>query len=177
MCVSLCLGHMAQFRSIVVAGTFWPIHKGHRAIMERAFNLASEVFIGLTSDSMTRSKELSESIPPYGERKRRLIAYLAERGYLQRAHIFRIEDEYGFAADFPSLEAIVVTPETLGNAQKINRRRVSRGMKPLELVVQEMVLAENGKPISSTRIRRGEIDPEGRVLTGPGQSSPSRPRF
>ena len=161
---------MRQFRSAVVAGTFWPIHRGHRALIQKAFQIADDVFVGLTSDSMTRSKELSSKIPSYGERKKKLISFLQQQGYLDRAHIFRIEDEYGFAADFPNLEAIVVTRETLHNARKINRRRVSREMKPLAVVIQEMLLAEDGRPISSTRIRRGEIDSDGRIVRDPSRS-------
>jgi pantetheine-phosphate adenylyltransferase len=37
-------------------------------------------------------------------------------------------------------------------------------MKPLDIITIDMVLADDGKPISSTRIREGEIDVAGTVL-------------
>ena len=36
-------------------------------------------------------------------------------------------------------------------------------MKPLDIVMVEMVPADDGRPISSRRIRSGEIDTEGRL--------------
>jgi len=42
--------------------------------------------------------------------------------------------------------------------------RRAKGFPPLELVVVELVKAEDGRPISSTRIREGEIDTDGRLL-------------
>ena len=61
-------------------------------------------------------------------------------------------------------EAIVVSEETAPKAEELNRLRAQRGLRPLELVVIPMVLAEDGKPISTTRIRAGEIDRAGRLL-------------
>jgi len=154
---------MGRHASITVGGTFSPLHKGHKALLREAFSDGTDVYVGLTSDEMVKRSKLGQQIPPYGTRKRNLLEYLQSTGWADRGHVFRIEDEYGFAADFSNLKAIAVTRFTVENARKINARRLARGMRPLDLVMVEIVNAEDGKPISSTRIRRGEIDEDGRL--------------
>jgi pantetheine-phosphate adenylyltransferase len=62
------------------------------------------------------------------------------------------------------VEALVVSRETEPMAHRINQERARRGLKPLEIVVIEMVPSENHAPISTTRIRKGEIDREGKLI-------------
>jgi len=46
----------------------------------------------------------------------------------------------------------------------LNKLRAEKGLRPVDVVTVELVLAKDGKRISSTRIRSGEIDPEGNLL-------------
>ena len=78
--------------------------------------------------------------------------------------IRRFTTEAGFADDDPSLDALVVSPETDEEVAEINRRRTERGMDPLESIVVPHEYAEDGDPISSTRIVAGEIDEHGNLL-------------
>ena len=68
---------------------------------------------------------------------------------------FRVEEDY---------DAIIVSPETVENAQKINQMRKKLGKKPLEIIKMKHILADDKKPISSTRILENEIDENGRIL-------------
>jgi pantetheine-phosphate adenylyltransferase len=53
----------------------------------------------------------------------------------------------------------------LENCVKINSLRETKGMTPLEIILVPLVEDIEGKVISSTRIRDGEIDVNGNKLT------------
>ena len=90
------------------------------------------------------------------------------RNLLQKKHqnyqIQELNDPYGTTITDSSIDAIVVSEETEPTAFKINEIRKERGMKPIDIITIRMVLADDGKPISSTRIRKGEIDKKGTVI-------------
>ena len=75
-----------------------------------------------------------------------------------------LEDPYGTTIYDENIEAIVVSEETEPTAVEINEIRVSKGMMPLDIVVVSFVLAYDGTPISSTRIRSGEINQNGKFI-------------
>lgn len=155
---------------VAVAGTFGPIHDGHRALFEAALERGDEgVVVGISSDEFATESRRPDPrpVPPYEERRRRVEATLYELDAWGRdVEVRRFDGEYGFADDDPSLDALVVSPETDGEVAEINRRRVERGMDPLEPVVVPYVYAEDGDRISSTRIVEGEIDEHGNLLSG-----------
>jgi len=152
-----------KYRRVAVGGTFDRLHRGHKALLERAFEVGEEVLIGVASDHMVEGKELAHLVAAFKERKESLKQYLEEKGWLSRAKLVMLERPEGVLLDDPSIEALIVSEETLPRGLDINRRRVEKGLPPLRLEVVEMVLAENGRPISSSRIRAGEIDEEGRL--------------
>ena len=150
---------------VVVAGTFGPVHDGHRALFEEALQRGDEgVVVGLTTDEFANATR-DRPVPSYDERERAVretIEALDERD--REVELRRVADEYGFADDDPSLDALVVSPETDEEVAEINRRREERGMDPLETIVVPYEYAEDGERISSTRIVRGEIDEHGNLL-------------
>jgi phosphopantetheine adenylyltransferase len=93
---------------------------------------------------------------------------LKQKGFLERADIVSIDDRFGPTVGGDPLsdeiEGVVVSEETEPGAEEINRIRVKEGKRPLLIVVVSMVLADDGKPISSTRIRRQEVDRYGRLI-------------
>jgi len=137
---------------VCVGGTFDIIHEGHIALFEKAFQMGDEVVVGLSSDTLAKKKE--KKTRSYRKRKESLEQLFQDRGW--NASIEPIDDMYGTAAK-KDFDAIVVSPETARNAEEINKTRVHRGLKPLCIVVVPYVLAQDGIPISTSRIKRGEI--------------------
>ena len=155
---------MKQYKKVAVGGTFDELHRGHKALLGRAFEVGEKVVIGLTSDEFVLKMDKPHKTESYEERRRELQAYLTEKGLIQRAEIVPLKDPYGLTISGNGLEALVVSQETAKTAQAINRKRRQAGKLPLQIVVVEMVPAENSNPISTTRIRRGEIDRNGHLL-------------
>lgn len=153
---------------VAVAGTFGPIHDGHRAMFREALKNGDDgVVVGLSSDEFARETRRPDPrpIPSFETRTQEVEATLAELDEWDRTvDIRKFTDEHGFADDDPSLDALVVSPETDERVADINRRRTEQGMDPLEPIVVPHVDAEDGDPISSTRIVEGEIDEHGNLL-------------
>ena len=148
-----------MLKKLAVGGTFDCLHAGHRQLLHTAFAYGERVVIGLTSDKMACAKGASA----YEERLAELRRFLEEEGYADRAEIVELNDPHGSATSDPELEGIVVTEETLARAEEINRIRERMGLRRLEILVVPLLLAEDGVPLSSERIRRGEVDREGRL--------------
>jgi pantetheine-phosphate adenylyltransferase len=153
-----------KFKTVAVGGTFDEFHKGHRTLLTKAFEVGERVLIGLCSDKLVESLSKPHITAPYEQRLEELKRFLRERGLLSRAEIMPLNDPFGVTLSEGCVEALVVSRETERMAVKINEERERRGLAPLQIVVIDMVPSENHAPISTTRIRHGEIDREGRLL-------------
>ena len=146
-----------------MGGTFDHVHKGHLALLTKSFGVGDRVVIGVTSDDFAR-REGKTPDQKYEERVRALEALLQKMFPGREYLIAKLEDSFGPGITSPEVQAIVVTRETAKRVPIANGMRESRGFAPLDVVTVDYVLAEDERPISSTRIRNGEIDSEGRLL-------------
>ena len=63
----------------------------------------------------------------------------------------------------------MVSKNTYPTGVRLNEERAGLGLPPLELVMVPHVLADDGRPISSTRVLAGECDVEGRIPDEPSE--------
>jgi pantetheine-phosphate adenylyltransferase len=150
---------------VAVGGTFDPIHDGHIALLRRAFELGrdGEVVIGLTSDEMAKSTR-DRQVRGYDLRRKNLLDIIRCVFGIEDVKIIKLDDKCG-SSIYEDFDYIVVSPETLPMAQKINRFRERQGMRPLKISMIEYQLAQDRERISSTRVSEGKIDKHGRLLT------------
>src|SRR5664280_1987319 len=148
-----------SYKKVAVGGTFDKFHYGHRQLIGIAFKIGLYVVIGVTSNKFGGVKG---RIEPCNVRMSNLRSLLKNKH--QNYDIQELNDPYGTTITNETIDAIVVSEETKPTAFKINHIRKENGMKPLDIVTIGMVLADDGIPISSTRIRKGEIDKMGTII-------------
>lgn len=149
---------------VAVGGTFDPIHDGHLALLRRAFELGKdgEVIIGLTSDEMARESR-SRPVQDYEIRLENLKDVIRSEFGVEEIRVIKIADQCG-SSIYEDFDYIVVSPETEPMAQKINRLRAKRRLKPIEISIIPYQLAQDQIRISSTRISEGKINRHGKLL-------------
>lgn len=147
-----------KYKKVAVGGTFDKFHEGHKKLLKTAFDIGNEVEIGVTSNAFGGLKGEIDSCKV---RMNNLNSFFRDKNNFT---VTPLNDPHGTTISDKDFDAIVVSKETEATAIDINKIRVKKGMNPLDIIVVEYVLAEDGNPISSTRIRKGEINKKGIVI-------------
>tara|TARA_Y100000814_G_scaffold50048_1_gene30995 strand:- start:418 stop:861 length:444 start_codon:yes stop_codon:yes gene_type:complete len=146
-----------------MGGTFDILHIGHEALLTQASNIGDKILVGLTTDERAKKDRNSDFLNSYEIRKRNLESLLDSLGFLDKFEIVPLNDDWGPSVIDEDFEAIVVSGETKSTADIINKIRSKEGRNELQIVVVPMIKAFDGKYISSSRIRKKEIDSEGNL--------------
>jgi len=93
-----------------------------------------------------------------------LLKSVIEKNFSNSSYeISKLENDFGPAVIEGSVKALVVSEETSNKGLLLNELRAERNLPPVKIVVVPMVLAEDGKAISTSRIKNSEIDSNGNL--------------
>jgi pantetheine-phosphate adenylyltransferase len=148
---------------VCLGGTFDQFHQGHQLLIQTGFQFAGEdgfVFIGITDQKIT---DPSKKISSFDIRKKHVLGFIQGQNYKITYIIEKITTVEGPLLQ-KSFDAVIVSPETRSTAELINQQRLNKGMEPFQIIQIPFVLAEDGDPISASRIRKGEITPDGKSI-------------
>ena len=153
---------MESFNLVAMGGTFDIIHSGHMALLNKAFSISTKVIIGVTSDQLAVKKGKNPE-NDYSKRISLLKSTIEENFPDSAYEISKLENEFGPAVLEESVKALIVSEETSDKGILLNKLREERNLPPVKIVVVPIVLAKDGKAISTTRIKNSEIDSHGNL--------------
>ncbi|KAF1769359.1 hypothetical protein GCK72_001176 [Caenorhabditis remanei] len=169
-----------KYKKVVLGGTFDRLHNGHKVLLNKAIELASEeIVVGVTDKEMIIKKSLFEMIEPVDYRMKKVIDFVEDVSGEAKCTTEPIIDPFGPSTRIPDLEAIIVSRETLKGGDAVNKKRNENGMTQLDVIVVELVEGSdeilNEIKISSSSKRREEL---GRLLKPvANQKTPGTPYF
>lgn len=154
-----------KFNVVATGGTFDVIHIGHLALLSKAFEQGKKVVIGVSSDEFADTvKGKGKITHTYEQRVANLRQVIqASFGYVIY-EITKLNTTYGPTVLSGEVDALIASSETAKKGSEINEIRSNKGIRPLVIVTVDMIRADDGNPISSSRIRSGQIDPKGKLL-------------
>ena len=153
---------MESFGLVAMGGTFDIIHGGHMALLNKAFSISTKVIIGVTSDQLAVKKGKNPE-NDYSKRISLLKSTIEENFPDSVYEISKLENEFGPAVLEESVKALIVSEETSDKGTLLNKLRAEGNLSPVKIVVVPIVLAKDGKAISTTRIKNSEIDSHGNL--------------
>jgi pantetheine-phosphate adenylyltransferase len=153
-----------MFDIVATGGTFDILHKGHYMLLLKAFEVGRQIIIGISSDGYATRKQ-KNIVNNYNIRRENLKKFIDKNFKKSNYSVYQLDDFYGPTVLTRDVQAIITTESSFENCVKINNLRESKGMTQLEIIIVPLVEDKEGKVISSTRIREGEIDVNGNKLT------------
>ena|SRR5437660_866970 len=153
---------MTKFDLVALGGTFDILHKGHLVLLQKGFLISSKVIIGLTSDELAKKKG-KNLLHGYFERYHTLESIIKKNFPNSQYEISKLDNDFGPAVLEKGVEALIVSEETIEQGHVLNKLRNEKQLPPVEIVTVPMALANDGKRISTSRIRNSEIDAEGNL--------------
>ncbi|MFB5610785.1 MAG: phosphopantetheine adenylyltransferase [Nitrosopumilaceae archaeon] len=153
---------MAKYELVATGGTFDIIHKGHIELLKKAFEISSTVIIGLTSDELAEKKG-KKITNDYSTRLVSLTSAIEENFPRSSFRISKLDNDFGPAVLEGDVQALVTSDETSYQGESLNKLRAEKNLPKVDVVVVPMVLAKDGKRISTSRIKKSEIDYQGNL--------------
>lgn len=155
-----------KYKKVVLGGTFDRLHNGHKVLLNKAAELASEeIVVGVTDKEMINKKSLFEMIEPVEYRMKMVVDFVEDVSGEAKCTTEPIVDPFGPSTRIPDLEAIIVSRETVKGGDAVNKKRMEQGMKELDVIIVELVegndVVLNETKISSSSRRREDL---GRLL-------------
>ena len=141
----------------LIGGTFDRFHAGHKSLIAAGLAHCENIQVWITNDELARSKD--RRIQGWSARESDLIDATSE--YSSRITTHQLDDKFGPSLQPTEASAIICTIETMQGCMEINSLRGKNGVFPLDIISVERVTSWDGGPISSSRIRDGNIDREG----------------
>ena len=151
-----------EFNLVALGGTFDIVHIGHIALLEKGFSISKKIIIGLTSDQFAKRKGKT-LVHDFQKRVSILESVIREKFPDSEFEIAKLENDFGTAVIEGSVEALVVSDETSSKGELLNKLRLEKNNSPVTIISVPMILAKDGKRISTTRIRNSEIDTQGNI--------------
>jgi pantetheine-phosphate adenylyltransferase len=140
------------------------LHKVNYILLLKEFEVVNHVIIGISSDNYENQKK-KKNDNDYTIRLKNLMKFIKEKFNKSNYSIYELNNFYGPTVLNREVQAIVTTESSKENCIKINALRESKNITKLEIVIVPLVEDHEGKVISSTRIRQGEIDINGNKLS------------
>lgn len=123
-------------------------------MLKTALSVAHHVIVGITTREYLSRHPKRHPVETYELRAIKVLRYCLRNSKVgDIIEITPLDDPYGPTLTDPMLECIVVSEETFLTAIEINARRRKQGLKPLDIVVVEMILSpRSGKALSSSEL-------------------------
>ena len=144
-----------KYKRVAVGGTFDNIHNGHRKLLTLAASSCTDgLVVGVMGDNMLKHKKNSWQIADFKTRSQGVTSFLSLVKPVLKVEIAELSDPFGPAITDKTIEAIVVSSETIEGARKINKIREEKQMNPLAILVTRR---ENAAVLSSTFVRENTV--------------------
>ncbi|KAI8643734.1 hypothetical protein BD408DRAFT_414458 [Parasitella parasitica] len=132
------------FQRVAVGGTFDQLHAGHKILLTMTALLAKQsMVVGVTDDCMLSKKKHRDLIASTQQRVEHVKAYLQLVKRNIAYDVVPIKDPFGPTVTDPTIDALVVSKETLKGGDLVNSEREMRGFPPLELRIIDVISSEN----------------------------------
>lgn len=152
---------MKKYTHSILGGTFDHFHSGHEHFLHEACIASEKLTIGLTTEALHTNKEFRESIEAWEDRKSVIEDFISLFHPEVEFEIIPLDNIYGTTLTDKNIDVLFVTEQGISNAMLINEKRKEKEWPEFVIVQVELVKGSDGLTISSTRIRKGEIDRQG----------------
>jgi pantetheine-phosphate adenylyltransferase len=152
---------LKKYNQVAIGGTFDIIHRGHLELLKESFKVGHFVVIGVTSDEFVESILKKKIKNHYYIRVQNIKKTIEKEIGSNNYQITKLDDHFGPVMNSNNIDCLVVSNETEEKGKTINSLRTKLGLPLINIVSVKMILAEDGLPISSSRIRSNVIDVNG----------------